>query len=147
MFLSESWFGALEEIIEEHEPPTDQGPIGLADVSADVTVNIVVTDSPTLPKGEALLDATTAQALHLTLRGGCVSAQPHHAHQANLFITTDYATAREVALASHDSAGLDAFFAGRVLLQGDLAALSAHADAIRVRTEGPLRDAIRNITA
>ena len=50
---------------------------------------------------------------------------PGHVDRADLTLTTDYVTAREIFMSGNPQAGLQAFMEGKVKIQGDLTKLMA----------------------
>ncbi len=106
-FLSDQWFAAVDQLVEEHGAE--------APGTADVILNLTVTDTP----------FDTERRLHLGVRGG----RPHwgigHLDDADLQISTDYATAKDVFVSGDPAAGMQAFMSGKVRVQGDMAKLMA----------------------
>ena len=106
-FLSDEWFVAVRAIVDVRDveiPP-----------HAELAMNLVVTDTPF---GED-------RQLHVGARGGKASWGTGHVPDADLTLTTDYATAREIFMSGNSQAGMQAFMDGKVKLQGDLTKLMA----------------------
>ena len=106
-FLSDEWFVAVREVVDARDldvPP-----------HAELTMNLVVTDTPF---GED-------RRLHVGARDGKADWGVGHATDADLTLTTDYATAREIFMSGNPQAGMQAFMDGRVKVQGDLTKLMA----------------------
>jgi len=110
-FLSDDWFGIVEKLVE------DMG--AEAPAQADLLMNLVVTDTP----------FGAERHLHVGARNGLGHWGIGHAPDADLSVTTDYETAREILLSGDPQAGLTAFMSGKVKIQGDLAKLLAGAQA------------------
>src|SRR5262245_39077744 len=106
-FLSDDWFTAVEQLLAEHGAD--------APAQADVLVNVTVTDTPF--GGE--------RQLHMGARDGKAEWGRGHADAADVTLTTDYETARDVLLSGDPQTGMQAFMAGKVRLQGDFAKLMA----------------------
>jgi putative sterol carrier protein len=107
VFLSDQWFTAVREIVDAREvdiPP-----------HAALTMNLVVTDTPF---GED-------RNLHVGARDGKADWGSGHAADADLTLTTDYATAKDIFMSGNPQAGMQAFMEGRVKVQGDLTKLMA----------------------
>lgn len=104
-FLSDDWFAVVERLVE------DMG--AEAPAHAELVMNLVVTDTP--------FGAT--RHLHVGARNGRGHWGIGHVPDADLTVTTDYETAREILLSGNPQAGLDAFMSGKVVVQGDLAKL------------------------
>ena len=127
-FLSDEWFVAVREVFEARDveiPP-----------HAELTMNLVVTDTP----------FGDDRRLHVGAREGKADWGLGHATDADLTLTTDYATAREIFMSGNSQAGMQAFMDGRVKVQGDLTKLMA----AQVAGTGPgapdLADALSAIT-
>lgn len=130
-FLSDDWFAIVGKLVEDmgaEAPPR-----------AEVVMNLVVTDTP----------FGSERHLHVGARGGLAHWGIGHAPDADLTVTTDYATAREILLSGEAQAGLNAFLEGRVKVQGDLAKLFAtQAEAASAPAgAAALAEAIQGITA
>ncbi|MFA5885714.1 MAG: SCP-2 sterol transfer family protein [Acidimicrobiia bacterium] len=104
-FLSDDWFGIVEKLVE------DMG--AQAPAQADLLMNLVVTDTP----------FGAERHLHVGARNGLGHWGIGHAPDADLAVTTDYDTARDILLSGDPQAGLNAFMSGKVKIQGDLAKL------------------------
>ena len=106
-FLSDDWFAAVREIVDARDvdiPP-----------NAVLTMNLVVTDTPF---GEDRL-------LHIGTKEGQADWGAGHADDADLTLTTDYVTARDIFMSADPQAGMQAFMEGKVKIQGDLTKLMA----------------------
>ena len=107
-FLSDEWFTAVEQLFEEHG----------ADAPGTGRRSSSTSPSPTR---RSVTSASCTWA-HATAR---VDWGRGHADDADVTLTTDYETAREVLLSGDAQAGMQAFMAGKVRLQGDFAKLMA----------------------
>ena len=82
-------------------------------------MNLVVTDSPhASPSGGD-------QLLHIGTHEGAADWGPGHVDGADLTLTTDFATARDIFVSGNPQTAMQAFMEGRVKLQGDLTRLMA----------------------
>jgi hypothetical protein len=106
-FLSDEWFVAVDQLVEEHGAE--------APGAADVVMNLTVTDTPFGPE----------RRLHLGLRGGRAHWGVGPVDDADLSISTDYATAKDVFVSGDPASGMQAFMSGKVRVQGDMAKLMA----------------------
>jgi hypothetical protein len=104
-FLSDEWFAVVEQLFTEHGAET---PTHVA-----VVVNVTVTDTP----------FGDERHLHLGARDGRGHWGIGHADDADVSLTTDYETAREVLIVGDPQAGMQAFMTGKVRIQGDFAKL------------------------
>ena len=127
-FLSDDWFAAVRAIVDSRavEIPAH----------AELTMNLLVTDTPF---GED-------RQLHIGAKDGHADWGAGHATDADLTLTTDYVTAREIFMSGNPQAGMQAFMDGKVKVQGDLTKLMA----AQVAGTGPgapgLADALSEIT-
>ncbi len=106
-FLSDDWFEAVRVIVEARDveiPP-----------HAELSMNLVVTETP----------FGADRQLHVGAHDGKADWGAGHVADADLTLTTDYATAREIFMSGNPQAGMQAFMEGKVKLQGDLTKLMA----------------------
>ena len=128
-FLSDDWFAIVEQLVEEHG----------TDVPGEtsITMNLTVTDTP----------FGDERRMHMGAKDGRVHWGNHHVDDADLTLTTDYETAREVFITGDAQAGMQAFMAGKVRVQGDMAKLMAvQASGGGPGANGALAEAIQGIT-
>jgi hypothetical protein len=128
-FLSDEWFAVVDQLVEVHGA---EAPVDIA-----ITMNVSVTETP----------FGDERHLHMGTRDGRVHWGIGHASDADLTLTTDYETAREVFVTGDPQAGMQAFMAGKVRVQGDLAKLMAvSASGGGLGANGALAEAIQGIT-
>jgi hypothetical protein len=106
-FLSDEWFGVVEKLVEEHGAD--------APAQANVMVNLVITDTP----------FGDERQMHMGAREGKGHWGIGHSADADVTLTTDYATAKQVFVSGDPNAGMQAFMQGKVRVQGDMAKLMA----------------------
>ena len=106
-FLSDEWFTVVEKLVEEHGAD--------APAHTNVVVNLVITGTP----------FGDERQMHMGARGGKGEWGIGHADDADVTLTTDYDTAKEVFVSGNPQAGMQAFMAGKVKVQGDMAKLMA----------------------
>lgn len=105
-FLSDEWISKVEALVAEHG---DAGPAA----HGNVLVNLVVTDTPFGSDRQFHMGSADGKpAMGGGLRDG-----------ADVTLTTDYATAKEVFVAGNPQAGMQAFMSGKVKVQGDMTKL------------------------
>ncbi len=126
-FLSDDWFHAVHQLVQE------QG----TDTAGDLVINLTVRETP----------FDSDRHVHLGVRDG----RPHWGvgpvDDADLTISTDYATAKEVFVSGDPTAGMQAFMAGKVRVQGDMAKLiAAQAGGAGPGGASALQTAVRDIT-
>ncbi len=108
-FLSAEWMDAAKAIREKY---ADQS----APVPISVRMNQVITDMP-FGDGDMLLYLDTSSG-HLVMEAGELPTP-------DLTLTTDYDTARKVFVDQDPTAGMQAFMAGKIKIQGDMMKMMA----------------------
>lgn len=103
-FLSDPWFDAVAKLIADHGG-TDAGP------QANVLMNLEVSDG----------DQTVQ--FHMGSRDGSAIFGKGHQDTADVTLSTDIGTARDVFVAGNQQAGMQAFMAGKVRVVGDMTKL------------------------
>lgn len=106
-FLSDDWFAIVEKLVEEHGAD--------APAQANVMVNLVITETP----------FGDERQMHMGARDGKGHWGIGHAPDADVTLTTDYDTAKQVFVSGDPNAGMQAFMQGKVRVQGDMAKLMA----------------------
>lgn len=108
-FLSDEWIEKAHAIRAEH---TVEAPA----VGQPVRMNLVVTE---IPFRDDDLHA------HLDTTRGDLEIDKGHVEEADLTVTVDYLTAKAILVDRNPQAGMQAFMAGKVRVQGDMAKLMA----------------------
>lgn len=129
LFLSDEWLGEVDRLVEVHGGADAPGAV-------DLVMNLTVTDTPF---GEERL-------LHLGTTGGRGIWGVGHVDGADVTLTTDYATAKEIFVAGDPSAAMQAFMSGRVKIAGDMAKLLAAQAGGAAAGNSDLESAIQAIT-
>lgn len=106
-FLSDGWLAEAERIRDEHEGPA---PVP----SHVIKMNQVITEAPF---GDGTIKA------HLDTSSGEMVMGLGHLDDAHLKVTLDYKTAKAILVEGNPQAGLEAFMAGRIKVEGDMAKL------------------------
>ena len=127
-FLSDEWFTAVTALMVEHgaDAPTTQA----------MMMNLVVTDTPW---GE--------REMHMGAVDGKAEMGQGLADGADVTLTTDYATAKDVFVSGNQQAGMQAFMAGKVKVQGDMTKLMMAQQGGGPGGNQALTDAIQETTA
>jgi hypothetical protein len=125
-FLSDGWFDAAAKLIAEHGQAAPPGP--------SVVMNLIVTDG----------DQSTE--FHMGTRDGDTLFGKGHLDSADLTLTTDMDTAREVFIAGNAQAGMQAFMAGKVKVQGDMTKLMMAQAGGGGGASPALQEALQSIT-
>ncbi len=108
-FLSDEWIDEAHRIRAEYHGQS--GPIVFP-----VRMNLVVTD---MPFGDGSLDA------HVDTSSGDLELDKGHLDDADLKVTVDYDTAKAILVDGNPGAGMQAFMAGKVRIEGDMTKLMA----------------------
>ena len=127
-FLSDEWFAAVVTLMDEHgaDAPAHQS----------MVMNLVVTDSPW---GE--------REMHMGARDGKGEMAQGLAEGADVTLTTDYETAKEVFVSGNQQAGMQAFMSGKVKVQGDMTKLMMAQQGGGPGGNAALAEAIQAVTA
>jgi hypothetical protein len=102
-FLSEEWVAAARRIRDEAGSTSSSG--------GPVKMNLVVTD---VPFGEGTIEA------HMDTTDGGLDMDFGHLDGPDVTATLDYTTAKSMIVDADPQAGMQAFMAGKIKLQGDL---------------------------
>ncbi|MGH8987698.1 MAG: SCP2 sterol-binding domain-containing protein [Acidimicrobiales bacterium] len=129
-FLSDEWIEGAHAIRAEL-----QG--GSPAIDHPVRMNLVVTD---LPFGEGELEA------HVDTTRGELDIDKGHVEDSDLKITLDYSTAKAILVERNPQAGIQAFIAGRIRVEGDMSKLMALQEAPSDAVAEELAARLREIT-
>ena len=108
-FLSDEWMDEAKKIREEFR---GQG----APAAHAVKMNQVITD---VPFGDGTINA------HMDTSSGELEMETGHIDGADLTVTLDYDTAKAIFVEGNPQAGMQAFMAGKIKVQGDMTKLMA----------------------
>jgi putative sterol carrier protein len=129
-FLSDEWLREAKAIREKY---AGQGvPIG-----HKVKMNQVITG---VPFGDGDIE------LSMDTTSGEVILEKGHLDDADVTVTTDYDTARKIFVDQDPQAGMQAFMAGRIKVQGDMMKLMQMQAAAPDETAKKVADEIKAIT-
>jgi putative sterol carrier protein len=104
VFLSDPWFDAAEKLIQEHKPEVPP---------TNLVMNLEVANGADTVK------------FFMGAKGGEVLFGRGATDGADLTLSTDIDTARSVFISGDQQAGMQAFMAGKVKVQGDMTKLMA----------------------
>jgi putative sterol carrier protein len=108
-FLSDEWMDEAKKIREEFAgkgtPPAHA-----------VRMNQIITD---VPFGEGTINA------YMDTSGGQLDMELGHLDEPDLTVTIDYETAKAIFVDGNPQAGMQAFMAGKIKVQGDMTKLMA----------------------
>jgi putative sterol carrier protein len=108
-FLSDEWLEAAKKIRDEAGPGTGAPPHA-------VRMNQVVTE---VPFGDGTINA------HMDTSSGEMDMDLGHLDNPDLTVTLDYATAKAILVDGNPQAGMQAFMAGKIKVQGDMTKMMA----------------------
>ena len=131
-FLSDEWMDAARKIREEYRGKTPP-------VAHTVKMNQVITD---VPFGDGTIDA------HMDTSSGEMEMDKGHIEGADVKVTVDYATAKAIFVDGNPQAGMQAFMAGKIKVEGDMTKLMAmgQGSAATDATAQELQSKIQEIT-
>ena len=130
-FLSDEWIEAAKAIREEYE---GKG----AAVPHVMKMNLVITE---VPFGDGNIDA------HMDTTSGELQLDTGHLEGEDLTVTVDYATAKAIFVDGNPQAGMQAFMAGKIKVQGDMTKMMAMQTAQPDPVQLEMAAAISAITA
>jgi putative sterol carrier protein len=108
-FLSQEWMDEARKVREEYKGKTPA-------IAHQVRMNQVITE---VPFGDGTLHS------HMDTSSGELVMEEGHLDEVDLTVTLDYATAKAIFVEGNPQAGMQAFMAGKVKVQGDMTKLMA----------------------
>ncbi|MDQ1403625.1 MAG: hypothetical protein QOG03_1941 [Actinomycetota bacterium] len=130
-FLSEEWMAEAKKIREEYKGKTPA-------VAHAVKMNQVIT---AVPFGEGTINA------HMDTSSGEMEMDTGHLDTADVTVTLDYDTAKAIFVDGNPQAGMQAFMAGKIKVEGDMTKLMAMQQSAPDATSLELAGKIKEITA
>jgi len=130
-FLSDEWLEAAKKIREEH-------PSAAAAPAHAVRMNQIITE---VPFGEGTIEA------HVDTSGGEMDMDTGHLENPDLTVTLDYATAKAILVDGNPQAGMQAFMAGKIKVQGDMTKMMAMQSGAPDPAQAEIAAKIKEITA
>lgn len=127
-FLSDDWFTQVAELVVVHG--------GNAPANQNVKVNLIVTETPFEIDVQFHMGAADGQSMF----------GAGHIDPADVTLTTDYITAKDVFVSGNPQAGMQAFMAGRVKVQGDMTKLMMAQQGGGPAGSAELQKAIEEVT-
>ena len=129
-FLSDEWIEeahAIRAELQERAPTIDHR----------VRMNLVVTE---IPFGDGAL------AAHMDTTRGELDIDKGHVDDADLTVTLDYGTAKALLIDRNPQAGMQAFMAGKIRVEGDMSKLMAFQAAPPDEHAQVIAERLRSIT-
>ena len=127
-FLSPEWMSEAKAIREKYSAD-------MAKVTTSIRMNQVITDVPTEVAGDGTVK------MFLDTSSGDIAMDFGELDAADLTVTTDYDTARKVFVDQDQAAGMQAFMAGKIKVQGDMMKMMA------MQTSMPADDVAKTIAS
>ena len=129
-FLSQEWMDEARKVREEYKGRTPAIP-------HQVRMNQVITE---VPFGDGTLHS------HMDTSSGELVMEEGHLDEVDLTVTLDYATAKAIFVEGNPQAGMQAFMAGKVKVQGDMTKLMAMQSGTPDPTQLEVAAKIKEIT-
>ena len=130
-FLSDEWIEAAQAIREEYRGK-------VRPMAHSVKMNQVITD---VPFGTGTIES------HMDTSSGEIELDFGHIDHPDLTVTMDYSTAKAIIVEGNPSAGMQAFMAGKIKVQGDMTKLMAMGQAAPDPSAAEMAEKIKEITA
>lgn len=127
-FLSDGWFAEVRRL---HDAVGGAAPEG-----ADIQMNLMITGTPSdgdLP-------------MHMSVADGRADWGKGHLDEADVTLTLGYDTARAIFVDGNPQAAIEAFMAGRIVVQGDITKLMVMQSAGPGAAASELTRALQEIT-
>ncbi|MGH9298726.1 MAG: SCP2 sterol-binding domain-containing protein [Acidimicrobiales bacterium] len=129
-FLSPEWTEEAHKVQAEFAGRAGSPPI-------KVRMNLVVTQ---VPFADGTVDA------HLDTSAGELLLDVGHLEEPDLTVTVDYDTAKAILIEQNPQAGMQAFMAGRIKIEGDMSKLLALQAGPADPVQAEIAEAMREIT-
>ncbi len=113
-FLSDEWLEQAKAIREQYRGQGGTPPHLMR-------MNLVITDVP----AEVNDTAGGAIEAHMDTTGGEIEMELGHLDSPDLTVTLEYETAKAILVEGNPQAGMQAFMAGKIKVQGDMTKLMA----------------------
>ncbi len=127
-FLSDAWF---DEVRRLHDAAGSAAPEG-----AEIRMNLQITTTP--------FDGDLS--MHMAAAGGRADWGKGHLDDADVTLTLAYGTARAIFVDGNPQAAIEAFMAGRIIVQGDITKLMVMQAAGPGGAASELTKALQQIT-
>jgi putative sterol carrier protein len=130
-FLSAEWVQAAKDLREGFDGDA-------APPAHSIKMNLVITEAPFTDDD---IDA------HMDTSGGDLQMDLGHMDEPELTVTVDYATAKAIFVDNNPQAGMQAFMAGKIKVQGDMTKLMAMQQQAPDPDAQKMAQALADITA
>lgn len=132
-FLSDEWIAEARRIREEFD--------GDSSVPHVMKMNLNITEVP------AEVGQDDPVAAHMDTTSGELELDTGHLEGPDLTVTVDYATAKAIFVEGNPQAGMQAFMAGKIKVEGDMTKMMAMQTATPDAGAAELAKKIADITA
>ena len=130
-FLSDEWMTEAKKIREEYAGKSTAAP-------QKMKMNQIITE---VPFGDGTINA------HMDSSSGEMEMDLGHIDDAEVTVTIDYATAKAIFVDNNPQAGMQAFMAGKIKVQGDMTKLMSMGQAAPDPTATEIAAKIAAITS
>lgn len=131
-FLSEEWLAQAKAIREEYKGKAGEPPHVMR-------MNLVITSAPAeVSAGDVLA--------HMDSTGGEMDMDTGHLENPDLTVTLEYEIAKAILVEGNPQAGMQAFMAGKIKVQGDMTKLMAMQSASPDPVQAEIASKINAIT-
>ncbi len=130
-FLSDEWLDEAKKIREAHAGET-------APPAHAVRMNQIITE---VPFGDGTIEA------HMDTSGGEMQMDMGHLENPDLTVTLDYVTAKAILVDGNPQAGMQAFMAGKIKVQGDMTKMMAMQSGTPDPAQAEIAAKIKEITS
>lgn len=132
VFLTPEWIAAAKRLRDEMEGPSTPP-------AHKVRMNQIITDAPFNDGAEI--------HVHMDTSDGELKLEEGHLENPDLTVTVDWETAKAIFVDQNPQAGMQAFMAGKVKVQGDMTKLMAMQQGTPDPNAQALAQKIKEITA
>ena len=130
-FLSDEWMDEAKKIREEYRGKTQP-------MAHKIKMNQIITD---VPFGDGTVNA------YMDSSSGEMEMEKGQLDDAEVTVTVDYATAKAIFVDQNPQAGMQAFMAGKIKVQGDMTKLMAMQQSTPDPVANEIAGKIKEITA
>jgi hypothetical protein len=131
-FLSDEWFVAARKIRDEFAPST-------VPPASQVRMNLIITGAPFNDGAEI--------KTHVDTSGGEMKMDTGHVDDPDVTITIDYDTTKAMFVDQDTNAGMQAYMAGKIKVQGDMTKLMTMQTGTPDPVAAEVGERIKQITA
>jgi hypothetical protein len=131
-FLTDEWFAEANRLTEEAGPPANPP-------AHTIRMNQIITEAPFM-EGEEI-------HVRMDTSGGTLEFDLGHLENPDLTVTIDFMTAKAIFVEQNQQAGMQAFMAGKIKVQGDMTKMMAMGQTAPDPAAVALAEKIKDMTA